>query len=174
MAISEKAFGLEHPDVAIPLTNLAGLFQDQESYEEARFLYERALEIYRKTLGIEHPNAANVFSGIGSLLHAQGSYAESRSMHERALAIRIKLFGSNHPRLAESLHDLAALFQAQDSYAEANPLYKKCLRGTLHHLSLNMGSMTETERFQFLAIQVGPEPLLLNLVAMRGEGPDKD
>jgi len=34
--------------------------------------------------------------------------------------------------------------------------------------------MTEKERFQYLEIQTGPEPLLLNLVAMRGEGPKED
>jgi len=41
-------------------------------------------------------------------------------------------------------------------------------------LSFNMGSMTEKERFQYLEIQAGPEPLLLNLVAIQGNGPTEE
>jgi hypothetical protein len=37
--------------------------------------------------------------------------------------------------------------------------------------SKNMAAMTEAERFLFLDTQTGTEPLLLNLVAMQGNGP---
>ena len=85
-----------------------------------------------------------------------------------------KALGPEHRDVANTLNNLALLLMTQGSYAEARPLYEQGLRGMLNHLSLNMGSMTEKERFQYLEIQTGPEPLLLNLVAMRGEGPKED
>ena len=75
---------------------------------------------------------------------------------------------------AGSLHGRAGLVREQGSYAEAGSLYEQGLRGTLNHLSLNMPSMTEKERFQYLVTKKGSEHLLLNLVSMQGEGPSED
>ena len=53
-------------------------------------------------------------------------------------------------------------------------MYEGGLGVSLAHLSNTMGSMTEIERFQYLAIQAGPEPLLLNLIAMGSGGETND
>ena len=95
-------------------------------------------------------------------------------MYERSLAIREKFLGPEHPNVASSLNNLADLLRKQGSYAEARPLLERGLSISLNHLSLNMGSMTEAERFQYLDTKNGPEYLLLNLVAMRDKGPDRD
>ena len=76
--------------------------------------------------------------------------------------------------ILSALLNLAGLLSAQGSYAEARSLYERALAGSFSHLSRNMPSMTEAERFQYLAIKRGPEQLLLNLVAIRGEGPKED
>ena len=147
-------------------------FQEPEETElEAA---QRKVAELEAELGPEHPDVATSLNNLASLLKAQGSYAEARPLYERSLAIREKAFGSEHPKVAASLNNLALLLKAQGSYAEARPLYEQGLRGTLNHLSRNMRSMTEAERFRYLATKKGPEPLLLNLVAMRGEGPEKN
>ena len=51
LAISEKALGPEHPDVAISLNNLALLYRAQGRYAEAEPLLKRALAISEKALG---------------------------------------------------------------------------------------------------------------------------
>ena len=66
------------------------------------------------------------------------------------------------------------LLEDQGSYADARLFYERALKKILLHLSKNLSAMAETERFQYLATKDGPEPLLLNLVAIRGEGPDKN
>jgi len=48
------------------------------------------------------------------------------------------------------------------------------LKAILLHLSKNLGAMAETERFRYLDIQWGPEPLLLNLIAMGNGGKAND
>jgi tetratricopeptide (TPR) repeat protein len=147
-------------------------FQEPEETElEAA---QRKVAELEAELGPEHPDVAFALNNLADLLRREGSYAEAHLLFEQSLAIWEKSFGSEHPDVARALNNFAGLLKDQGSYAEARPLYEQGLRGTLNHLSLNMGSMTETERFQYLEIQTGPEPLLLNLVAMRGEGPKED
>ena len=45
LAIKEKAFGPDHPDVAISLSNLAELYRVQGRYADAAPLNQRALAI---------------------------------------------------------------------------------------------------------------------------------
>jgi tetratricopeptide (TPR) repeat protein len=58
LAIDEKALGPEHPAVAIRLSNLATLYNDQGRYAEAEPLYKRALAISEKVFGPEHLDVA--------------------------------------------------------------------------------------------------------------------
>ena len=48
LEMREAILGLEHPDVAQSLNNLAALYNDKQLYEKAEPLYIRALEIRRK------------------------------------------------------------------------------------------------------------------------------
>jgi tetratricopeptide (TPR) repeat protein len=61
LAIDEKSFGLDHPDVAIRLNNLAGLLRTTNRLKEAEPLYRRALAIDEKSFGPDHPRAAARF-----------------------------------------------------------------------------------------------------------------
>ena len=64
MAISEKALGPEHPDVATILNNLAGLYKAQGHYAEAEPLYKRALAIDEGALGPDHPDLARDLNNL--------------------------------------------------------------------------------------------------------------
>ncbi len=80
LAISEKALGPEHPDVAQSLNNLAALYQTQGHYAEAEPLYQRSLAIWEKALGTEHPNVATSLNNLAGLYEAQGGYAEAEPL----------------------------------------------------------------------------------------------
>jgi tetratricopeptide (TPR) repeat protein len=54
IAIYEKAFGPEHPDLGAQLGNQARLYQAQGRYAEAEPLYQRALTIQEKVHGSNH------------------------------------------------------------------------------------------------------------------------
>ena len=58
LAIDEKSYGPEHPNVAIDLNNLAQLLQDTNRLGEAEPLMKRALAIDEKSYGPEHPTVA--------------------------------------------------------------------------------------------------------------------
>ena len=59
LAIDEKSFGPEHPDVATSLNNLASLLSATNRLAEAEPLYRRALAIDEKSFGPEHPDVAS-------------------------------------------------------------------------------------------------------------------
>ena len=55
LAISEKALGPAHPDVAASLNNLAALYDAQGRYAEAEPLHQRSLAILEKVFGPQRP-----------------------------------------------------------------------------------------------------------------------
>jgi tetratricopeptide (TPR) repeat protein len=127
LAVREKALGLEHPDTATSLNNLANLLRDQGDFATALKLHERAVAIWEKVLGPEHPETAFGYHNFAFSLQAQGDLAGARLLYERALAIREKVLGPDHPDTATSLNNLASLLQAQGDLAAARPLYERAL-----------------------------------------------
>ena len=164
----------EHLGLVEPLNAVMMIHYRQAQYAKAEEVSRRILSISEKTLGPDHPYVATVLNNLATFLQNQGSYAEARPLLERSLAIFEKALGPEHPDVAVSLNYFAGLLNGQGTYAEARPLYEQGLSIKLKHLLLTMGSMTEAERFQYLAVQTGPEPFLLNLVALQGSGPPKE
>jgi CHAT domain-containing protein len=87
LAIDEKSFGLEHPDVAIHLNNLAQLLKDTNRLSEAEPLMRRALVIDEKSFGLEHPNVATNLNNLAFLRAELGDWAEATQLHRRAKSI---------------------------------------------------------------------------------------
>jgi len=52
----KKALGLEHPDVAVSLNNLAGLYRAQVQYAKSEPLDQRELTIWKRPWGQSTPN----------------------------------------------------------------------------------------------------------------------
>jgi len=128
LAIREKAFGPEHPDVASSLTKLADLYYDQRRYADAAPLLERALAIYERALGSEHTNLALLLGRLAVLFDKQGRYADAEPLLKRALAMEEKALGPEHPAVADALNNLAGLYRSQGRYAEALPIVRRLIK----------------------------------------------
>src|SRR5271166_3158485 len=128
LAIDEKSFGRDHPNVASRLNNLAGLLRATNRLAEAEPLYRRALAIDEKSFGPEHPNVAIRLNNLALLLSDTDRLAEAEPLYRRALAIDEKSFGPEHPNVAIRLNNLAELLRATNRLAEAEPLYRQVLR----------------------------------------------
>jgi Flp pilus assembly protein TadD len=59
--------GVDHPDVATCLNNLAYLYRTQGRYAEAEPLVVRSLEIFTTKLGLNHPNTQQVQENLARL-----------------------------------------------------------------------------------------------------------
>ena len=67
LAITEKALGPDHPDLAIRLNNLAELYRATGRLAEAEPLLERAVAILEKVLPADHPSLATVRENLAVL-----------------------------------------------------------------------------------------------------------
>ena len=67
LAIDERVYGLEHPEVAVDANNLGNALQDLGDLAGARGCYERALGILEKFLPEGHPSIEMVRQNLESL-----------------------------------------------------------------------------------------------------------
>ena len=75
LAIRERTLGPDHPDVAISLSNLAGLYDKEGRYAEAEPFYQRALTIGENALGNDHPDVALLLSNLAEFYRIQSRIA---------------------------------------------------------------------------------------------------
>lgn len=87
LAIYEKALGANHPDVALSLNNLAGLYDSQGQYAKAEPLYQRSLAIYEKALGANHPDVATSLNNLAALNWGQNQFDQALPRLIRGLDI---------------------------------------------------------------------------------------
>jgi tetratricopeptide (TPR) repeat protein len=73
LAIRERTLGLNHPDVASALNNLAALYEEQGRYAEAAPLYKRALAIREKALPSDHPDVVHSLNTLADLYNERAA-----------------------------------------------------------------------------------------------------
>jgi tetratricopeptide (TPR) repeat protein len=87
LAISEKALGPDHPDVATSLNNLALLYRDEGRFAEAEPLFQQALAIIEMALGPDHPNAGTELGNLAELHFEQRDWAHAAGYWQRATTL---------------------------------------------------------------------------------------
>jgi tetratricopeptide (TPR) repeat protein len=87
LAIDEKSFGPDHPNVAIRLNNLAQLLQATNRLGEAEPLMRRALAIDEKSFRPDHPDVAGDLNNLARLLQATNRLGEAEPLMRRGLDI---------------------------------------------------------------------------------------
>jgi tetratricopeptide (TPR) repeat protein len=155
LEIQEKALGLDHPEVATALNNLASIYRSVGQYALAESLYRRALLIDERALGPEHAQVARDLSNLGSLYDSQNRYADAEPLYKWALATDKKALGPDHPDVASDLSNLASVYGRLGRYPEAESSYKQALaiqKGTrgIDHPDVavtynNLGALYESE-----------------------------
>lgn len=132
LRVAEERFGPEHPNVAMSLNNLAGLYKAQAKYAAAGPLYKRSLAIRVKALGAYHPSVATSLNDLAELYRAQSRYSEAEPLYKRSLVIREKALGPDSEAVARSLESYAALLRKTNRAACEN---RKLRRGSGIHFA---------------------------------------
>jgi tetratricopeptide (TPR) repeat protein len=100
---SEGQLGVDHPDVATSLNNLAALYHSQGRYEAAEPLYQQALSLRREILGDRHPSVANSLSNLAALYYNTQRYSEALLSIQLAIQIYEQTLGTDHPTTQNAL-----------------------------------------------------------------------
>ena len=109
------------------MNNLGSVFLATGATDEARGLFERALQIYEEALGPKHPKVGAVLNNLTVLLDDAGEYEAALVLCERALAIKEDVLGPENPRVASTLINLGRLHEAMGRYDEATQAFERAL-----------------------------------------------
>jgi tetratricopeptide (TPR) repeat protein len=134
LAIDERRFGPDHPNVTMHLNNLAELFRATNRFSEAEALLRRAIAIDEKSLGVDHPNVGSELNNLALSLMDAKRLVEAEPFVRRAIVIAEKNFGLDHPIVAGRLGNLAVLLQDTNRLVEAEPLMRRALAITEKNL----------------------------------------
>jgi tetratricopeptide (TPR) repeat protein len=102
LAIHEKSYGPDHPNVATRLNNLALLLRATNRMSEAEPLVRRALAINENSYGPNHPDVAISLNNLAALLAATDRQSEAEPMYRRGLVILARftqMTSHRHPNL---------------------------------------------------------------------------
>ncbi|HEU4389881.1 MAG TPA: CHAT domain-containing tetratricopeptide repeat protein, partial [Blastocatellia bacterium] len=119
--------GLDHPDVATAINNIAANYRLKGEYEKAEPLDQRALEIRMKALGPDHPLVAYSLNNLALIQEARGDYDKAEELYQRSLDIKEKALGQDHPDVAATLNNLATLSRERGDLDKAELLLQNAL-----------------------------------------------
>lgn len=148
---AERSQGLDHPDVADLLMDLANWYEQQGRHAVAEPLYKRSSAIYEKVVSAGIDDRIDQDCVVDGLRHLalyyenQSRYAEAESQYNRLLSILENYYHSDE-QVAEVLNNIAVLYQKQGRHAEAESLLK---------LSVEITEKAHNVR---RSIQSAPEP----------------
>lgn len=128
LKIDEAAYGAEHPDVAVDVSNLGGVLKDLGDFAGARACYERALKINEVADGPDHPSVAGAVNNLGSVLRSLGDLAGARACFERALKIDEATYGPDNSTVANRLNNLGLVLRELGDLAGARARYERALK----------------------------------------------
>ncbi|CAB1116847.1 unnamed protein product [Ectocarpus sp. CCAP 1310/34] len=139
-AIGKKAFGPDHPDVAVVLNNRSSFLARQvrrlRRVNNAFLIVGLASNVHHshRYLKASFGPEVLILSMIAykpnrspNCFVSQGNYAEAKILFESSLAIHEKVHGRDHPEVATVLENIAELLMEQEMYEEAEPLVVRCL-----------------------------------------------
>src|SRR5947209_11725661 len=126
-ALHEQILGLEHPEVATSLNELATLYWNMNKFEQAEPLFRQALDIREKTLGSEHPEVPNSLNNLALVYQFQGCYSLAEPLFTRSLAIWERISGANLSDLATGFYNLGTLYIDQGKYDQAEVPLRRAL-----------------------------------------------
>jgi tetratricopeptide (TPR) repeat protein len=106
---------------------MAIVCHDQEEYEKARTLYEKALSIRKQCQLPNHPDIASNVNDIGYLLCDQGQIEEGFLYFEQAYEIRKNNEGGDRMDLADSFNNMGVVNRHRGNLDLAIDFYTKAL-----------------------------------------------
>ena len=110
---------------------------NNDEFEKAAPISEKAIVAAKKEFGINHINYATSLSNLATVYTETGEYKKAESLFIQAKNIRLKLLGSKHPDYAETLNDLAFVYTKTKQYQKAESLYLQAKQIRLQALGEN-------------------------------------
>lgn len=119
LAVAERVFGENHPNVSRALNLLATLYLAQSRMDDAERYLLRSLAIRRHARGPQHPRVATVLNNLGAFEFRRRNLDRSLAYFEEALAVRQAQPEPDERAILTTLSNIAALQNQLGKFAAA-------------------------------------------------------
>lgn len=109
------------------LSNLGGILNQLERYEESERMFAEAIELRERAGAIDDPQYASILSNMGNSLSEQGRYDEARGYYDRAIEVWQRTLGPDHPQIGIPLNNLGNSLSDQGKYDVAMQYYQQAI-----------------------------------------------
>ncbi len=118
VALRQKVYPAEHPEVAAGFNNLGAALTKLNRYEEAREQLVQSQRIYEKALGPTHPETGNALHNLGRLSQHLADDAAALRYFQGSLTAREAGLGPEHAEVAATLNSMGDSYCFLRQYAE--------------------------------------------------------
>jgi len=124
-ATQEQTIGKNHPNYAVTLNNLGGLYYKTGDYAQAEHYYIETKLIQEQTIGKAHPDYATTLNNLGAVYYKMGDYTKMEACYLEAKNIQERTLGKEHPSNISILNNLGLMYQNMGDYAKAEQFYSE-------------------------------------------------
>ena len=124
----EQSLGESHPSVFSTLHDMATLYFDQQDYDEAIQIYERALAGQTKESGAKHPSTLSTMQGLANCYTQQQRYVDALRIWTQLFNSRTVSLGYAHPLTISTMYHVAYVRFQLTEYDEAIDIGLQALR----------------------------------------------
>lgn len=127
------------------LATMAEAYRGLGDLEQARALYQQALELRREILGGEDPQVADALDALARVDEDLLHFEEAERFHREALDLRLRLFGEDDLAVADSLQGLGEVLANRNLDAEAGSYLERSLAIRLRRLGAHDVSVLQAQ-----------------------------
>lgn len=128
---------IENTEVAWELFRLANLNYRKENLEQARILYQCAVEGTYQTLGLNHNSTLQVLQNLGTIAGRQGRLADAESLYRNVLRQKETCGCTSVIVALHAMANLGVTLLKLDQSDEAESLLKSAFNGNKPFLASN-------------------------------------
>jgi len=121
----ERSSGVNTEEYATTLNNLASMYAQQERYDEAIVLQEKAMRVLKDAVGQDNVTNAIFSQNMAGFLLLAGKKREAEQVLASVPALLEKHLGPDHPALSEVLLELSELNEQLGNSSRAKELQKR-------------------------------------------------
>ena len=146
----KSSFGPLHYNQISVLQGLGGVYMDGFRYDQARPVFERALEIVEKSSGPESMAMVGPLRSLATLELTRGDAESSIGRLERALAIQEAALGEDHLNLSSVLCRMGGVYGILGQPEKARSAFARCASLDERRLAMNLSVGGESQKRAFM------------------------
>lgn len=127
LLMTEKVYGINHPEIAAITSNLGGVLQDFGDLQGAKKVFERVITINEKIYEPDNPRVSTGFNNLGLVLRDLGDFQGAKKAVEQALAIDEKKYGQGSQRVATDMNNLGLILRDLNDFQGAKSVLERAL-----------------------------------------------